>query len=195
MVYMLLAEGFEEIEVVAPLDILRRADVLVSTVSLSGDLLVRGGHDVVLQADVSLECVDFDALEMLVVPGGTGGVACIASSPAAMDLIRRSWSEGKLLAAICAAPSLLGRVSLLGDLNILDGRAVVCHPFVSDEVSAAGGVLQHGESVCRDGNLITGLAAGASVDFGLLLVAALRGEEVSEKLRGSIFYLKDSSSK
>jgi 4-methyl-5(b-hydroxyethyl)-thiazole monophosphate biosynthesis len=182
MVYMLLADGFEEIETIAPLDILRRADIDVSTVSLTDDLLVQGGHGIIVKADMTLAQVDYATLEMLVLPGGGGGVPVIAKTPDAMDLIKRVCEDGKMLAAICAAPSLLAA------LGFLNGRRVVCYPTLSDVIKAAGGNFQHELSVACDGNLITGKAAGASIDFGLALVAALRGNDVSEQVRCAIYY-------
>lgn len=182
MVYILFGEGFEEVEAVAPLKLLRRAEIDVAAVSLTDDMLVRGGHGLVVKTDITLEQVDFGALEMLVLPGGGGGVASIAESPAAMDLIKRAWEAGKLVAAICAAPSLLAALGFLG------GKRIVCHPTVVDKVVAAGGELQPGLKVVRDENLITGQAVGASIEFGLELVAALRGCDVSEEMRHGIFY-------
>ena len=182
MVYMLLGNGFEEIEAVAPLDLLRRADIGVSTVSLTSDLQVRGGHGVTVQADITLDEVDFASLEMLVLPGGGGGVDSIARTPGAMDLVRRTMEAGKPLGAICAAPSLLAA------LDLMDGRRVTCHPAVYSKVEAGGGILQIELPVARDDNLITGKAAGASLDFGLELVAALRGREASEEMRRTIMY-------
>ena len=181
MVYMLLADGFEETEAVAPLDILRRAGVEIATVSLMSDLPVRSRNGVVVQADIMFDRIDFELLEMLILPGGAG-VALIADSPAAMDLIKRTWEEGKKLAAICAAPSLLAK------LDFLHGKRVVCHPSVIDEVKAAGGIPEPGFAAVRDENLVTGKAAGASIEFGLKLAAVLCGEEVSEEIRRDIHY-------
>jgi len=182
MVYILLGEGFEEVEAVAPVDILRRADIEALTVSLTGDLLVRGGHGIAVQADITINEVVFDDIEMLVLPGGGGGVESIASSPAAMDLILRVWNAEKKLAALCAAPSLLAR------LDILNGLAVVCYPVVYEEIKAAGGNLQPELPVVTVGNLTTGKAAGTAIDFGLELVAVLRGREAADKMRNAIFY-------
>jgi len=180
MVYMLLADGFEEIEAIAPLDILRRAEIEAGTVSLTSDLYVRGGHDIIVKADIALEQIDFASMEVLVLPGGGVGVDTISGNPEAMDLIMQTWIAGKKIAAICAAPALLAT------LNILDGRDVICHPSVTDEVAAAGGKVQEGHMVVFDHNLVTGIAAGASIDFGLGLVSALRGKEASELLRGKL---------
>jgi len=180
---MILADGFEEIEAVAPLDIIRRADIEILTVSLTNDLLVRGGHDIYVQADITLDKIDFDALDMLVLPGGLGGVEAIGGNRAAMDLISRVWKANKKLAAICAAPSLLAK------LGILDGKSVVSHPGVSDKIEAAGGRLHPELPVVSDKNLVTGKAAGASIDFGLELVAVLRDRKTADELRRAIFYV------
>ena len=181
MVYILLGEGFEEIEAIAPLDILRRADIETATVSLTDDLLVNGGHDIKVKADITLSQVDFEKLEMLVLPGGLGGVASIKSSAAAMDLIQKVWNENKKLAAICAAPTILAK------LDLLKGLSVTCYPTVSDVIEDAGGTYKS-DSVVHDGNLITGQAAGASIDFGLELVAVIRNREAAEKQRSSMVY-------
>jgi len=180
MVYVLLAKGFEEMEALAPVDLLRRVDVEVVTVSLTDDLMVQGGHDIYVKADITLEQVDFDALEMLVLPGGLGGVDTIASSTAAMDLILKVWKSGKEVAAICAAPKLLAR------LDIIKGYTVVCHPSINNEIMNAGGRLQHNKQATYDRNLITGKAAGSSIEFALELVAVMRDRDTSEKLRSAI---------
>ena len=182
MVYMLLGEGFEEIEAIAPLDLMRRADIEVSTVSLTESLQVQGGHEIILQADITLDEVDIETMDMLVLPGGGGGVESIADSRVAMDLIKRAWKAKKNLAAICAAPSLLAK------LDILNGKSVVCHPGVSEKIEAAGGKLNPELPVVNDNNLITGKAAGTAIDFGLELVAALRDRKTSNDLRQEIFY-------
>jgi len=180
MVYVLLAKGFEEIEALAPVDLLRRVDVEVAIVSLTDDLMVQGGHDIYVKANITIEQVDFDLMEMLIIPGGIGGVNTIAETPAAMDLILKTWKAEKKLAAICAAPKLLAQ------LGILKGMSVVCHPSVNNEIMNAGGRLQHNKQVTCDRNLITGKAAGSSIEFALELVASMRDRETSGKLRVAI---------
>jgi len=180
MVYILFAEGFEEIEAITPVDLLRRVDVEVQTVSLTNDLMVKGGHDISLKADITLEQVDFDALEMLVLPGGLGGVNTIANSPQAMDLIQKVWKAEKMLAAICAAPTLLAK------LDIIKGLSVVCHPSVSGEIMNAGGRLIHNKQVVCDGNLITGKAAGSSIEFALELVSTMRDRDTAGQIYHAI---------
>jgi len=180
MVYVLLAKGFEEMEALTPVDLLRRVDVEVATVSLSDDLMVQGGHDIYVKADITLEQVDFERLEMLVLPGGLGGVNTIAETSAAMDLILRVWKAGKELAAICAAPKLLAQ------LDIIKGYSVVCHPSINNEIMNAGGRLLHNKQATFDRNLITGKAAGSSIDFALELVAVMCDRETSEQLRSAL---------
>jgi len=180
MVYVLLGEGFEEIEAITPIDLLRRVDVEVKSVSLTDNLLVQGGHDIVVTADITLRQIDFEALEMLILPGGLGGVASISSTPAAMELILKVWEAEKTLAAICAAPTLLAK------LDIIRGLSVVCHPSVGGEIMNAGGRLLHNKQVVSDGNLITGKAAGSSTEFALELIAIMCGSEISEQIRRAI---------
>ena len=176
MVYVLLGEGFEEVEAITPVDLLRRVDIEVTTVSLTNDLYVTGGHDISVKADITLEQVDFEVLEMLVLPGGLGGVNSIGESSAAMDLVLRAWKAGKKLAAICAAPTLLAK------LDIIKGLQVVCHPSVSNEILNAGGRLLHNKQVVSDSNLITGKAAGSSIAFALELITAMRDRDTAEQL-------------
>ena len=180
MVYILLAEGFEEMEALAPVDLLRRVDIDVATVSLTDELMVQGGHNISVKADVILEQVDFDTLEMLVVPGGLGGVNTIAKTPAAMELIQRVWNAEIKLAAICAAPKLLA------ELGIINGMSVVCHPSVNNEIMNAGGRVLFNKQATCDQNLITGKAAGSSIEFALELIAAMRDRETADKLRHAL---------
>ena len=180
MVYILLAEGFEEVEALAPVDLLRRVDIDVATVSLTDGFMVQGGHNINVKADITLKQVDFDALEMLVLPGGLGGVSTIAKTPAAMELIQKVWNAEKKLATICAAPKLLAQ------LDIINGMSVVCHPSVNNEIMNAGGRVLFNKQATRDRNLITGKAAGSSIEFALELVAAMRDRETSDKLRHAL---------
>ena len=180
MVYILLAEGFEEMEALAPVDLLRRVDIDVVTVSLNDDLMVQGGHNIRVKADITLEQVEFEALEMLVIPGGLGGVNTIGETPAAMEMIKSVWNADKKLAAICAAPKLLA------ELGFINGMSVVCHPSVNNEIMNAGGRVLFNKQATRDRNLITGKAAGSSIEFALELVAAMRDRETSDKLRHAL---------
>ena len=180
MVYVFLAEGFEELEALAPVDLLRRVDVEVATVSLTDELMVQSSRGIFVKADITLELVDFEALEMLVVPGGLGGVNSIESTPAAMDLIHKVWKAEKLLAAICAAPRLLAK------LDLVKGLLLVCHPSVNNVLMNAGGIVQHNKQVVFDGNLIKAKAAGSSIEFALELVAIMRDTDTATDLRHAI---------
>lgn len=173
MVYILLADGFEEAEAIVPADLLRRAGADVALVGVTGPM-VTGGHGVAVRCDVTLDQVDFDALEMLVLPGGMGGVENLGKSSAAMELVRRTARSGRYLAAICAAPTLLG------GLGLLEGRQAVCYPGM--ESAMTGARAKPGNSVVTDGALITGEGPGAAFPFGLKLVEALKGAEAARQV-------------
>ena len=173
MVYMLLGTGFEETEAIAPLDLLRRAGIPVQTVGVSGKT-VYGGHGIGIETDISLGEMDLTALEMIILPGGLGGVASIRASKGALDALRFAWENGKFVAAICAGPTVLA------DLGITDGKHAVCYPGCESQMGSAQ-ILTHLPCV-QDGNVITGASAGCAVPFGLKLVEALRGEETAKTL-------------
>jgi len=167
MVYVLLGTGFEEIEAIAPVDILRRGGVEVLTVGVSGKT-VSGGHGIPVQADISVEEMDLTDMDMIVVPGGLGGVASIRASKEAMDAIAFAYENGKYTAAICAGPTVLA------DLGITRGKKATCYPGCEDGMD--GAVIQNAASV-TDGKLITGTSAGCAVSFGLALLEAMKGTE------------------
>ena len=171
MVYMLLGNGFEEMEAVAPLDILRRAGIPAMTVGISGKT-VRGSHEICMEADITLDQLDLTNLEMIIVPGGRDGVAAISSCTEAMDALKFAWDNGKFVAAICAGPSVLAA------LGIADGKNATCYPGWEPKMGSANMIP---DAACvRDGKLITGTSAGCSVPFGLALVEALKGAEVAK---------------
>lgn len=177
MVYMLLGTGFEETEAIAPLDLLRRAGIPAATVGINGKIIV-GGHGIAVEADRSLDEVDRSQLDMVILPGGLGGVASIRGSQAAMDLIRFAWDNGKFVAAICAGPTVLA------DLGITAGKNATCYPGCEENMGSA--VVSDTVPCIRDGRLITGASAGCAVPFGLLLIEALRGKEASEAIARQI---------
>lgn len=177
MVYMLLGTGFEETEAIAPLDLLRRAGVAVLTVGVSGKTVV-GGHGIGIEADITLEQMDLTDMEMIILPGGLGGVASVRASREAMDALRFAWDNEKFVAAICAGPTVLA------DLHITDGRSVTCYPGCESGMGSAS--VQPGAACVRDGKLITGASAGCAVSFGLALVAALKGEAAANTVADQI---------
>ncbi len=176
MVYVLLGTGFEEMEALAPVDLLRRAGIGVITVGLNGQT-VFGGHNIGVQADITVEEMDFEQMEMIVLPGGLGGVASIRGCEKAMEAIRYAHREGKFVAAICAAPTILAQ------LHITDGIPAVCYPGCEAEMGSA----QMMDNPCvRQGKVITGTSAGCAVSFGLMLIEALKGEEAARQVEKQI---------
>ena len=177
MVYMLLGTGFEEAEAVMPLDMLRRAGVDVLTVGVTGKV-VYGSHNIGIEADITLAEMDLTALEMIILPGGLGGVASVRASKPAMDALAFAHENDKYVAAICAGPTVLA------DLGITDGKQVTCYPGCE---SGMGNAQVDGTVPCvQDGKIITGASAGCALPFGLKLVAALKGEEVANAIAGQI---------
>ena len=178
MVYILLAPGFEEMEALAPADLLRRAGIEVALVSPEGEF-VPGGHNIVVKADMELSQVRLEDMQMLVLPGGGVGVANLGSDPRVETLVKQAHKQGKLICAICAAPSLLSKWGLL------EGKKAVCYPTWSDRIPGAD--YLPGEKLARDGNIITGQAAGSSFEFGLKLIEVLSGSETAQRIRKEIY--------
>ena len=177
MVYMLLGTGFEETEAIAPLDLLRRAGVDILTVGVTGKT-VYGSHKIGIEADITIDEMDLTNLEMIILPGGLGGVASARASQKAMDALRFAWENGKYVAAICAGPTVLA------DLGITDGKNATCYPGCE---SGMGSANVNADAACvRDGMLITGASAGCAIPFGLALVEALKGKEAAEAIARQI---------
>ena len=177
MVYMLLGTGFEETEAIAPLDLLRRAGIEVMTVGVTGKT-VYGGHNIGVEADITIEQMDLTNLEMIILPGGLGGVASARASQPAMDALKFAWDNGKFVAAICAGPTVLA------DLGITDGRNATCYPGCE---SGMGSAHMIPDAACiRDGTLITGTSAGCAIPFGLALVEALKGKDTADTVARQI---------
>ena len=179
MVYILLGNGFEETEAIAPCDILRRAGVPVRFAGIGGRE-IRGGHDIAVCADLTVEEMDLDDMEMIVLPGGMGGVRSILGSPAALDAVRYAWDNDRWVAAICAAPTILAK------LGITDGKKATCYPGLEESMGTAN--MQPGAATVADGKLLTGAGPGIAIDFGLLLVRALRGEDCANKVYDGLVY-------
>ena len=180
MVYILLAPGFEEIEALAPADLLRRAGIETALVSVTGEP-VPGSHGITVTADVTLEEVDLSKMDMVVLPGGGAGYKNLGKDPRVEALVREAVKRDIWVAAICAAPTLLGRWGLL------TGKQAVCYPGM--EEGLVGAVPpKPGYNVVRDGRIITGRAAGAAFDFGLALIEALEGKGAAQQVRSAIYY-------
>ena len=176
MVYMLLGTGFEETEAIAPLDLLRRAGIAVATVGINGKI-VSGSHGIGVEADITLADMDLTAMDMIVLPGGLGGVASIRASEEAMNAVRYAWENGKFVAAICAGPTILAQ------LHITDGKNATCYPGCEEQMGSAQMVCA---AAVRDGNVITGTSAGCAVPFGLALIEALKGRAAADAVQAQI---------
>ena len=180
MVYLFLAEGFEEIEALTPVDVLRRAGVDVTTVGVTGKC-VTGSHGIPVTADVTAdEALPLAAekkVEMIVFPGGMPGAKNLDASPVTDRFIELAKEADAYICAICAAPMILGKRGLL------EGRDATCYPGFEKYLE---GAKYYEASVVVDGNYITSDGMGSALDFALQLVAALKGEGESERIAGSV---------
>ncbi len=179
MVYLFLADGFEEIEALCVLDFLRRAGVYVKTVGVSGKTAT-GSHSIPVICDMTEDELDTGAdFDMVILPGGLPGSTNLDKSCVVDKIINRAYSEGKYLCAICAAPFILGK------RGFLNGKRATCYPGFEKELTGAQLV---DAGVVRDGKIITGRAMGSSHDFALEIVEALCGKEMKEKLKEAVLY-------
>ena len=176
-VYVFLAEGFEEMEAVAPLDILRRAGVNVMSVGLNGKVIY-GSQNIGVAADITIDEMDLTDLEMIILPGGLGGVTSARACPAALDALKFAWENGKFVAAICAGPTVLA------DLGITDGKNATCYPGCEGGMGSA--IMIEDAAAVTDENLITGTSAGCAIPFGLSLIEVLKGEEEAQRIAEQI---------
>ncbi len=181
MIYVFLAEGFEEIEALTPVDCLRRAGKDVCTVGIGGQT-VKGSHGIPVTADIPDSAfTPDDSLEMIVLPGGMPGTIHLGESDTVQSALTHCVSNDKWIAAICAAPSILGARGLLSD------RTATCYPGFEEKLIGCNAVA---EPVCQDGRFITGRGPGAAMDFALRLVEVLCGADTAQKLAEGMVYSK-----
>lgn len=178
-VSVFLADGFEEIEGLTVVDILRRAGVQVDTVSITGDKTIHGSHQIDVQADFLFEEMDFSQVDMLVLPGGMPGTRYLMEHKGLRGLLAAHYEQGQYIAAICAAPSVFG------GLGFLKGRKACCYPSFEDKLEGAEVVE---DKVCVDGHVITSRGMGTAIPFALKLAALLCGEEKAEEIGRSIIF-------
>lgn len=178
-VYTMLAEGFEEVEALAVVDILKRAKIEVCIVSITEQKLVTGAHKIGVSADICFEEADFGKCDMIFLPGGMPGTLNLKNHKGLTKQIQDFNASGKKLAAICAAPSILG------ELGLLNGKHAICFPGFED--SLKGAVITD-ERVVVDGNIFTSKGMGTAIDLGLEIVKYVIGEEASRELAGTIQY-------
>ena len=182
MVYIVLGNGFEESEAVIPCDLLRRAGVETKFAGIGGTL-IKGSNGITVQADCTVEEMLLAQTEMIVLPGGLGGVQSIKNCPSALEAVRALYAGGKYIAAICAAPTILA------ELGITDGRDATCYPGLEGKMGRA---KMHACGAVTDEKVITGRAAGKAFDFGLALIEALRGEETAKRVAADVVYGKEA---
>lgn len=178
-VYIFLADGFEEIEGLTVVDLLRRADIDIIMVSITGNLEITGSHQILVKSDVLFEKADFSDADMLVLPGGKTGTDNLTIHEGLDRLLKDFSSKGQMLAAICAAPSVLGKKGLL------KGRKAICYPGFEDFLTGASKV---DDDVVFDGNIITSKGMGTAIDFSLEIIKKLKGEAEAAKIASSIQY-------
>lgn len=179
MVTILLGNGFEESEALVPADLLRRAGAEVVLASVSGPQ-VTGSHGITVQADALLEELDPRELELVVVPGGMGGVAAISAHQGAMDFIKTAAALDRCVAAICAGPTVLAK------LGLLEGKKAVCFPSMEDQLT--GAIVQKGTPVVADGRIVTAEAAGSAFAFGLKLIELIKGQLTAQRIADTVHY-------
>ena len=176
MIYVFLANGFEEVEALAPVDILRRAELEVKTVGVGGKT-VTGSHGITVTADIEEKDVTTDDMEMMILPGGMPGTLNLERSPIVTVCAEYCVRNDVYLAAICAAPSILGHMGLLKD------REAICFPGFEGELR---GAKISNKPVCVDGKIITAKGMGVATEFGLTLAALMAGQHEADHIRASI---------
>ena len=177
--YEFLANGFEDIEALAPVDILRRSGVEVKTVSIGDSIEVESAHGVTVKADMLFADADFADADLLLIPGGMPGAKNIDEHEGVRRAVMCQAEAGRLVGAICAGPMVLGHLGLLRD------RRATCYPGFEDQLEGA----EYTAALCTvDGNIITGKGPGASFEYGCTLVTLLKGERVAEALKKGMMY-------
>ena len=179
-VAVFIADGSEEVEAITPVDLLRRAKVDVDVVSIMDSLEITASRNVKITADKLIGDINFDEYDLLVLPGGVKGTNNLNACEVLKEKLVSFNSQGKGIAAICAAPTVFA------GLGLLNGKDSTCNPGFWDVLRAAGANVIEDSKVVVNGNIITSQAMGTSVDFGLALVRFLCGEEASEELRKNI---------
>ncbi len=178
MVYVFLADGFEEIEALTPVDMLLRAKVDVTTVSINESTTVTGAHGIKVIADKTTKDITPNDIDMVILPGGLPGADNLRADKTVNLFIDKAAENQKYICAICAAPRILG------EKGLLKGRKATCFPGFEQYLKGAECI----DSGCvRDGNIITSKSMGKAVDFSVEIIAALKDRETAEKIKQSIF--------
>lgn len=173
------ANGFEECEALLVVDLLRRAGIEIEIISMNDELEVISSHNVKILADecfIDVNCREYDAL---ILPGGQPGTTNLQANEKLGNAILKHVEEGKLMCAICAAPSVLGH------LGILEGKNATCYPSFEDKCI---GAIMHTNKVVQDGNIITGKGLGAAIEFSAKIIENLKDKDTAEKILSQIQY-------
>lgn len=181
MIYIFMAEGFEETELTAPADLLRRAGHEVCLVSVTGDKTVAGAHGIKICADILFEDKDLKDGEMYVLPGGLPGTTNLGAHEGLKTLLTEADKDGKHIAAICAAPTVLGKFGLL------NGKYATCYPGCEEGLTGALAADDDAAAI-TDGNITTSVGPGTAIDFGLELIEVLDGVEKADEIADEFCY-------
>jgi len=179
---VLLAEGFEEIEALTAVDLLRRAQIVCDMVAVEDTDEVAGSHGITVRADCKWSGTDFDGYDGVILPGGLKGTKKLAEDGRVLELVRSFHAEGKLTAAICAGPTVLHKAGLL------EGKRAVCHPGAEEQLT---GALLSKEPVMADGNILTSRGMGTSIPFALALAEYFCSAERARELARAIVYERE----
>jgi 4-methyl-5(b-hydroxyethyl)-thiazole monophosphate biosynthesis len=177
-IYLFLAEGFEEIEAIAPIDIFRRANIQVTTISITDKKSVTGAHGITVMADNIFTEQKFEDNCFLFLPGGLPGTTNLDNHEGLKSLIQAQAKRGNKMAAICAAPSILGK------LGILQNEEAICYPGFENQLLQA--TLSNNDIVSSN-NIFTAKAAGAALEFALMIVTDLKGKATADAIRSGMF--------
>ena len=174
-----MADGCEEIEALTVVDLARRAGIEVAMISITGEKLVKGAHGINFQTDIPAEYMDFDMLDGIVLPGGMPGTLNLGANDYVQKIIAQFADEGKLVAAICAAPSVLGEAGLLKE------KKATSYPGFEEKLLGADVCT---DAVAVDGNFITSRGMGTAIDFALAIIEYLIDKETADNLSAGIIY-------
>lgn len=177
MVNILLANGFEEVEALTPCDMLRRAEIEVNLVSTVDDIYVTGNHGICVKCDKMLD--EASDCDMVILPGGLPGVPNLMENKKVKDLVKNQLENGKRVAAICAAPWILG------ELGLTEGKKTTCYPGFEEKLT---GAITTPEKVVTDGLITTSKAAGTAMDFAFEIIKVLKNAETADKVKNSIYF-------
>lgn len=178
-VYIFFADGLEEIEGLTVVDLMRRAGIDIDIVSMNDTLKVTGSHNITLQADIMLDNISPADADMFVLPGGLPGTTHLAESKTLAKILNEAHSNGKYIAAICAAPSVLG------GLGLLKGKKATCYPGFEEKLE---GALCQSQNVVTDGNIITSRGMGTAIEFSAELIKHLKDAQTARELVHSIMF-------